>query len=96
MPAKTSSAIVRPQALRFLRGSKPCNPNAFTRILGAGLCAFALLSFAVFVYCLGRPAQETNWAREDLYYTLVVPSTLPVTIFFVYLNWLGLQLFLHN
>lgn len=33
---------------------------------------------------------------NDNYYRFLVPATLPVTLVFVYLSWMGLKLFRHN
>ncbi len=37
-----------------------------------------------------------SWLAQDDYFRFLVPATLPVTLVFVYLNWMGLKLFRHN
>lgn len=34
--------------------------------------------------------------REDWYYTLLLPLTVPVTVIFVYLHWLSMKFFKHS
>lgn len=37
-----------------------------------------------------------DWIREDRYYSFLVPIMLPVTVFFVVINWFGMKFFRHN
>lgn len=37
-----------------------------------------------------------DWIKEDYYYCMLVPATVPVTVIAVYLNWLSLKFFRHN
>ncbi|CAG8626020.1 19755_t:CDS:2 [Rhizophagus irregularis] len=37
-----------------------------------------------------------DWIKKDEYYCLLVPLTLPVTIYAVFFNWLGMKFFRHN
>lgn len=34
--------------------------------------------------------------REDWYYSLLVPLTIPVAFVAIYLNWLSMKFFRHN
>jgi len=34
--------------------------------------------------------------RDDTYYCVLVPLTLPVAVFFILLNWMGMKFFRHN
>ena len=34
--------------------------------------------------------------KNDSYYALLVPATLPVLVIFFFLNWLSLKFFRHN
>jgi hypothetical protein len=37
-----------------------------------------------------------EWVREDRYYCLLLPWTLPPTVVLLYLNWLGLEFYRTN
>lgn len=37
-----------------------------------------------------------DWVREDRYYCLLLPWTLPPTVVLIYLNWLGLEFYRTN
>lgn len=37
-----------------------------------------------------------DWVKRDNYYSLLGVVLLPVTVIFVYLNWLSLKFFRHN
>lgn len=37
-----------------------------------------------------------DWIKDDYFYCMLVPVTIPVTVIAVYLNWLSLKFFRHN
>lgn len=37
-----------------------------------------------------------DWIKHDYYYSSLVTVMLPVTVIFVYFNWLSLKFFRHN
>jgi phosphatidylinositol N-acetylglucosaminyltransferase subunit Y len=37
-----------------------------------------------------------DYLRNDWYYSLLVPLTIPVALVAIYLNWLGMKLFRHS
>ena len=43
-------------------------------------------------YIPGTSLIEGSWP----YYALLIPLTFPVFVLFVYLNWFGRKLFIHN
>ncbi|TPX72354.1 hypothetical protein SpCBS45565_g00438 [Spizellomyces sp. 'palustris'] len=53
---------------------------------------------------LGRPRKESitistkssSRVAPDTYYTFLIPLLGPVTVFFIFFNWLGLKFFRHN
>ena len=74
-----------------------------TKCCGWLLLIATLLFFAAIVYMLvvSKLLPPTghwllDWVREDTYYCLLVPNTIVVTVFTIYLNWLGLKFFRHN
>jgi len=34
--------------------------------------------------------------KHDWYYCVLIPLTLPVMVFFVFWNWMGMKYFRHN
>lgn len=67
------------------------------------MCAISAMAACLLVSYLvgdpGRPAEPLSSAESMesvLYYALLVPLSLPVTAFFVYLNWLAMEVFSHN
>ena len=74
-PATKVCAMVRPIAgLGLLLGS---------------FVAFVVLSFWMFASNLVPRTGNwlIDWLREDQYYCLLVPLTLPVTLLFAYFTW---------
>jgi phosphatidylinositol glycan anchor class Y biosynthesis protein len=73
------------------------------KVLGWLLLAGSLGSLALFLYAaiivrvLPAPSKDSSpvlWAiREDEYYHLLVPVTVPVAVIAVYLNWFSINLF---
>mmetsp|Transcript_26044 Transcript_26044/g.65443 ORF Transcript_26044/g.65443 Transcript_26044/m.65443 type:complete len:98 (-) Transcript_26044:958-1251(-) len=37
-----------------------------------------------------------DWIKHDRYYCYLAPATVPVTVGFIYFNWLSLKFFRHN
>lgn len=37
-----------------------------------------------------------DWVKDDYYYCILFPLTIPVSVVFVYLNWTSLKFFRHN
>lgn len=37
-----------------------------------------------------------DWIKEDFYYSALSFVMVPVTIIFIYFNWLGMKFFRHN
>jgi len=37
-----------------------------------------------------------DWIKDDYYYSSLVMVMIPVTVIFVYFNWLSLKFFRHN
>ena len=67
-------------------------------LLVASTGSLALFLYAaVFSRLLPEPSKQENfllWAiREDDYYHLLVPVTVPVAVVAVYLNWFSINLF---
>ena len=67
-------------------------------LLTGSLGSLSLFLYAaVFVRLLPEPSKEASpvlWAlRDDEYYHLLVPVTVPVAVFAVYLNWFSINLF---
>jgi hypothetical protein len=63
--------------------------------------AFALLissAYAAFFSKLLPPSSNPilAWIREDSYYCLLVPLTIPMTFVAIYFHWLNLRLFTNN
>lgn len=70
-------------------------------LLVASIGSLALFLYAaVFIRLLPAPAKETSPVlasiREDEYYHLLIPVTVPVAVVAVYLNWFSINLFSHS
>jgi phosphatidylinositol glycan anchor class Y biosynthesis protein len=73
------------------------------KVLGWLLLSGSLVSLTLFLYAavfsrlLPEPSKEASpvlWAiREDEYYHLLLPVTVPVAVVAVYLNWFSINLF---
>jgi hypothetical protein len=73
------------------------------RVLGWLLVVASAGSLALFLYAAvlvrllpapSKAASPVLWAiREDDYYHLLVPVTVPVAVVAVYLNWFSINLF---
>ena len=61
-------------------------------------CSFALLTYWLVISKLMPPTGNAvlDWLRDDYYYCLLVPITVPVTVFAGYLSWFTNKLFRHN
>ena len=36
-----------------------------------------------------------DWIKDDEYYCVLIPILIPVTVVFMYLNWLSMKFFKH-
>jgi H+/Cl- antiporter ClcA len=70
---------------------------------GYVLFIFTIVSFVVFLYAtiISKLLPDTNykiliWIKYDHYYCWLIPTTIPVTYLFIYLNWMSLKFFRHN
>jgi phosphatidylinositol N-acetylglucosaminyltransferase subunit Y len=60
---------------------------------------FYMLSIYMLVVSKLLPAtgiEPLDWIQQDQYYCYLVPATIPVTVGFIYFNWLSLKFFRHN
>lgn len=74
--------------------------------MGIGGVLLVLASFIVFVVMsfwmlVSNLVPRTgnwliDWLREDQYYCLLLPLTVPVTVVAIYLKWFTHKLFQHN
>ena len=66
--------------------------------LVASLAAFAFLVYWLVLSKLLPPTGNLylDWLRDDTYYCVLVPLTLPVTVVAGYLSWFTNQLFRRN
>lgn len=74
-----------------------------TRYYGYCLLLIILLFFFFSMYALViskiLPDTGVFWLdniKYDYYYCLLIPLTLPASVVFVFINWLGLKIFRHN
>ncbi|CAB4383921.1 unnamed protein product [Rhizophagus irregularis] len=63
--------------------------------------AYFIFVFSMYAIVVSKFVPETgnktlDWIKKDEYYCLLVPLTLPVTIYAVFFNWLGMKFFRHN
>ncbi|CAG8479506.1 5993_t:CDS:2 [Acaulospora morrowiae] len=67
-------------------------------LLFSAFCIFVSSMYAIVVSkFVPKTGNKTlDWIKEDQYYCLLVPITLPVTIYAVFWNWLGMKFFKHN
>ena len=65
---------------------------------GLGLFAVVVLSFWLLISNFVSPTGNwfLDWLREDQYYCLLVPLTVPVTLVASYFTWLFNMLFQRN
>jgi hypothetical protein len=56
--------------------------------------AMYALVVSKFMPLTGNPILD--WIKEDYYYSSLLMVMIPVTVIFVYLNWLSLKFFRHN
>ena len=68
-----------------------CKPGGFLRVMMPKLlnCTHQLHSLP---HCI----QILDWIHDDNFYGYLIPTLLPMTIYFVFYNWLGLKLFRHS
>ena len=73
-------------------------PIAGLGLLLGSFVAFVVLSFWMFASNLVPRTGNwlIDWLREDQYYCLLVPLTLPVTLLFANFTWFTNALFQHN
>eukprot|EP00898_Chlorokybus_atmophyticus_P002649 jgi/Chlat1/3385/Chrsp23S03724 len=71
---------------------------------GAFLVLFSVLFLIATMYAIlvskWLPHSENDsgllaWIASDRYYCLLVPMTVPVTVFAIYLHWLSMKFFKH-
>ncbi|RIA93745.1 phosphatidylinositol N-acetylglucosaminyltransferase subunit Y-domain-containing protein [Glomus cerebriforme] len=74
-----------------------------TALWGWFLLFAAYFIFVVSMYAIvvSKFVPETgnktlDWIKKDEYYCLLIPLTLPVTIYAIFFNWLGMKFFRHN
>ncbi|CAG8584644.1 13737_t:CDS:2 [Funneliformis mosseae] len=65
------------------------------------LAAYFIFVFSMYAIVVSKFVPETgnktlDWIKRDEYYCLLVPLTLPVTIYAIFFNWLGMKFFRHN
>ncbi|GBB95250.1 hypothetical protein RclHR1_00250048 [Rhizophagus clarus] len=63
--------------------------------------AYFIFVFSVYAIVVSKFVPETgnktlDWIKKDEYYCLLIPLTLPVTIYAIFFNWLGMKFFRHN
>ncbi|CAG8573221.1 51_t:CDS:2 [Diversispora eburnea] len=44
----------------------------------------------------GIERDTLDWIKKDGYYCLLIPITLPVAVYSIFWNWLGMKFFKHN
>ena len=73
-------------------------PIAGLGLLLGSFVAFVVLGFWIFASNLVPPTGNwlVDWMREDQYYCLLVPLTVPVTLLFTFCAWFTNMLFQHN
>ncbi|CAI2179458.1 7787_t:CDS:2 [Funneliformis geosporum] len=62
---------------------------------------YFIFVFSMYAIVVSKFVPETgnktlDWIKKDEYYCLLVPLTLPVTIYAIFFNWLGMKFFRHN
>jgi len=87
-------------------GGECFDPRRMIKALGWLLLAVSTFSLLLFLYAafiirlLPAPSKEGSpllaAIREDQYYHLLVPVTVPVAVVAVYLNWFSINLFSHS
>jgi hypothetical protein len=82
---------------------RPWDQQNETALWGWIVLLTTLVSYVVAMYALvvskfmpdlGNPILD--WIKHDYYYSSLVTVLIPVTVIFVYLNWLSLKFFRHN
>ena len=69
----------------------------YVLLSGCVFCAVSVLYAAVGSKVLPTFGIELlDWIKEDEYYCVLIPLTLPVTLFWVLVRWMCLELFRHN
>ncbi|TPX43872.1 hypothetical protein SeMB42_g04547 [Synchytrium endobioticum] len=72
-----------------------CSPKRFIVFVWL-YCVFFL--YAAFISkILPKPGHQILvWIHEDNFYCYFLPTLIPMTIYLVFYNWLGLKLFRHS
>eukprot|EP00026_Physarum_polycephalum_P021850 Phypoly_transcript_25421.p1 GENE.Phypoly_transcript_25421~~Phypoly_transcript_25421.p1 ORF type:complete len:103 (+),score=12.88 Phypoly_transcript_25421:96-404(+) len=96
----------RPEVLRklkILQREKDRENNDTTVLWGYVLliCTFIFFVGTIYAMVVSKFMPHTgnkilDFIKEDYYYCMLVPATIPVTVIAVYLNWLSLKFFRHN
>lgn len=68
-------------------------------LLGGTVISYLVIIYATIISKLFIPDTGNaflDWVKHDKYYCYLLPAMIPVTFFFVYLNWMSLKFFRHN
>ncbi len=80
----------------------PFSNTANSYLFGLALvaCSYMLFVSALYSLLLSKLFPQFHnpvlqLIREDWYYCMLLPSLVPTTIFFVYINWVSMKFFRH-
>ncbi|RHZ74367.1 hypothetical protein Glove_225g65 [Diversispora epigaea] len=87
---------------RYSSPSEPENPDT-AALWGCILLFSTFWMFVLSLYSIvmSEYVPETgnttlDWIKKDEHYCLLIPITLPVAVYAIFWNWLGMKFFKHN